>query len=183
MWARGNEILLRCAALAAIMLLLPSPTRSQWDGRVPGRLAALTSGPAAVPLVATLESLSVSALPSALPLSASPTRVGSALIVTTAWTIRPNCTTLRLSSYSGALAAFARDPLSVVLPDKTDRLPLHAGQPLSADDADWPGILQPVGATNHPGSRTDNVELFIDRKDKSRTALPPSAIYILAQAL
>jgi hypothetical protein len=183
MCARRNEYLCRCAALVAIVLLLPPLTWSQWDTRPPGRLAPLTSRPAAVSLVATLESLSVSALPTSLAISASHAGVPPSLTVTTAWTLRANCTTLRLSGYSGALAAFVRDPLSVLPSDKTDRLALYATHPLVVNDTNWTGISQPVGATSHPGNRTDNVELAIDRKDKSGSVSPPSAIYIFAQAL
>src|ERR1700691_5256170 len=105
MYARGNEFLPRYVALAAIVLLLPLSTWGQWDARPPGRLAPLTSGPAPVPLVGTPQSLSVSALPTALPFSASRAQVVPALNVTTAWAIRSNRTILRLSGNSGALTA------------------------------------------------------------------------------
>jgi hypothetical protein len=178
-----HEGLRRCAALVAIALLLPLPGRSQWDAPPRGRLAPLTSGPASVPLVATLESLSVSALPAALPLSTSGARVAPVLTVTTAWTIRANCTTLRVSGYSGALAAFERDPLSVSLPDATGRVLPDPGVAAPVKDTDWPGIAQSVGPGNRPGSRTDNLSFAIDRRRVSSSDSPPSAIYILAQAL
>lgn len=180
MSARGNEFLPRYVALAAIVLLLPLATRGQWDARPPGRLAPLTSGPAAVQLVATLESLSVSALPTALPFSAS--RAPS-LNVTTAWAIRSNRTTLRLSGNSGALAVFDCDPLSVSAPDTTGRLPLHAAPAMSENETDWPGIAQPIDSSGHPGSRTDNVEFVIDRSVRASSDSSHSAIFILAQAL
>jgi hypothetical protein len=182
MCASGNELFCRCIALVAIVLLLPAPAWSQWDASRPGRLAPLTSGPAAIPLVATLESLSVSALPCSLPISASLTRVAPALTVTTAWTIRSNRTILRLSGYSGTLAAFERDPLSVSPLDKTVRLSLHASTAVPANETDWPGIAQPVGPASHPGSRTDNVEFAVNRSDNSSAARTPSPVYILAQA-
>jgi hypothetical protein len=183
MCARGNQIVLQCAAVLAILLLLPSPARAQWDERPPGRLAALTSGPVAIPLVATLESLSVSAQLSALPFSASGGGMTPSLTVNTAWTIRANCTTLRLSGSSGALAAFERDPLSAAPSDKTGRLSPAAVSAVSQNNTDWSGVAQPVGPTSYPGSRTDNVEFAIDRGDKFGSASSPSAIYIFAQAL
>jgi len=180
MYARGNEFLPQCLALAAIVLLLPLSTWGQWDARPPGRLAPLTSGTTAVPLVATLESLSVSALPTALPFSASRAPTFN---VTTAWAIRSNRTILRLSGNSGALAALDRDPLSVSVPDKTVRLPLHPTPAMSKNETDWPGIAQPIGSTSYPGSRTDNVEFVIDRNVMASSASSHFAIFILAQAL
>jgi len=183
MCARRNELRQRCPILIAIVLVLPLPTWGQWQASPLGRLAALTSGPAAVPLVATLESLSVSAMPAPLALSASRPGVAPALTVTTAWTIRSNRTILRLSGYSGAFSAFERDPLSVSVPNQTGRLSLHASSAVSANDTGWPGVAQPVGATSHPGSRTDNVEFYIERSEKSSSSMTPSPVYILAQAL
>jgi hypothetical protein len=183
MSTRGNEFLRRYIALAAIILLLPLASRAQWDARPPGRLAPLTSGPVAIPLVATLESLSVSALPDALPFSASRAHVSPALNVITAWTIRSNRTILRLSGNSGALAAFDCDPLSVSAPDKAGRLPLRATPAMSENETDWPGIAQPIDSSGLPGSRRDNVDFVIDQSNMARSASPSSAIFILAQAL
>jgi hypothetical protein len=183
MYARGNEFRCRFAILMAIVLLLTPMAWSQWDSRPAGRLAPFTSGPAAVSLVATLESLSVSATPAALPVSASASRVAPSLTLTTAWTLRADCTTLRLSGSSGAFTAFGRDPLSVSSRDNPDRLVLHASAAVPANNTGWSGVAQPVGATSRPGTRTDNVELSIDRQDHPGSAAQPSPIYILAQAL
>jgi hypothetical protein len=182
MFARRYELLFRCATLLAAALCLPLFASAQWDARPAGRLAALTSGPVAVPLVATLQSLSVSASPAALPLAAAH-GISPTLTVTTAWTIRANCTTLRLSGNSGALAAFDRDPLTVSPSDKTGRAVPLAASPLPRNDTDWPGIVQPVGPASYPGSRTDNAAFVIDRNGNSTSAAPASPVYILAQAL
>jgi hypothetical protein len=183
MCASGNEHLRRCAALAAMAILLPLSAMGQWDERPPGRLAALTSAPVAVPLVATLESLSVSASPAAVPLPVSSAGTGSSLSVTIAWTIRANCTTLRLSGYSGAFAAFQRDPFSVSPSDSSGRLFPVADRGATLNETDWPGIAQPVGPTSYPGSRTDNLGFVIDRSDNSTSAAFGSPVYIFAQAL
>lgn len=183
MGARGNKVLRRYATLMAIVLFLSPLTWSQWDARPPDRLAALTSGPVAIPLVATLESLSVSALPAALPISASRSGIAPALTVTTAWTIRANFTTVRLSGSSRGFAALDRDPLSVSHPGQLSEFLPAATPTLSPYETDWPGIAQPIGATGRPGSRQDNVEFTIVRKDKSNSESPPSAIYVFAQAL
>lgn len=183
MYARGPEWMLRCAALLA--LLLPaSPARAQWDARPAGRLAALTSGPVAVPLVATLQSLSVSALPVASSISGLPSRGGSSLTVSTAWTIRANCTTLRLSGYAGSFGAqsFSSDPPSFA---GGDLARAAANESIDAtlyeNGSDFSGIAQPVGPTNYPGRRTDNVEVSVHGTDPS--AMPVSPVYIVAQAL
>lgn len=179
MCARHNKLLVRCAALLAVIVVLTPLARAQWDERPAGRLAPLTSGPAAVSLVATLESLSVRALPAA----AAPAGTARALTVTTAWTIRANCTTLRLSGSSGAFTAFEQDPLSVSSSDKTGRLVPIADPGLLPNGTDWPGIAQPVGPTSYPGSRTDNIAFAIDRSDNSTSGASASPVYILAQAL
>lgn len=185
MYARGTEWMLRCAALLA--LLLPaSPARAQWDARPPGRLAALTSGPVAVPLVATLQSLSVNALPAASSISGLPTWKESDLTVTTAWTIRANCTTLRLSGYSGSFEVQSSnsDPPSFAEGDPAGSV---AQEPINdmlyEDGTGFSGIAQPVGPTNYPGSRTDNVEVSMSGPDHSSPAMPVAPIYIVAQAL
>ena len=183
MCARGNKMLQRCAALVAIVLFLAPLTWSQWDARPPGRLAALTSGPVSIPLAATLESLSVSALPAALPVSASRAGFAPALTVTTAWVIRANCTTVRVSGSSGGFAAFDRDPLSVSHPDPlSDSFP-GATPTLSSYETDWPGIAQPVDASGRPGNRRDIIDFTIDRKVKLGADSRPSPIYVFAQAL
>lgn len=183
MCARGNKVLQRYTSLAAIVLFLTPLTWSQWDARPPGRLAALTSGPVSIPLVATLESLSVSALPTAMPISASQASMARSLTVTTAWAIRGNCTTLRLFGSSGGFAAFERDPFSASQPGQMKDSLQGRTPTLSPYETDWPGIAQPVGVTGRPGSREDNVEFTIGRKDKFDSDSPPSAIYVLAQAL
>lgn len=185
MYARGTKLMVRCAALLAV-LLLASPAQAQWDARPPGRLAALTSGPVAVPLVATLQSLSVSAMPAASSISGLPMREGSDLAVTTAWTIRANCTTLRLSGYSGSIAvqSSSSDPPTFA---EGDLAGAAAQEPINAmmheNGTGFSGIAQPVGPTNYPGSRTDSVEVSISGTDPSSSAMPVSSIYIVAQAL
>jgi len=183
MCARGNIVVYRCAVLGAMVLFLSPLARSQWDARPPGRLAGLTSSPVAIPLVATLESLSVSALPVASPVSELSASGARALTVTTAWTIRANCTTVRLSGSSGQFTAFERDPLSVshLQPFKVQAS--AASPTLSSYETDWPGIAQPVGATGRPGSRQDNIEFTIGRKDKVDSPPQPAAVYVFAQAL
>lgn len=183
MYVRGTEWIVRCAALLAV-LLLASPAQAQWDARPPGRLAALTSGPVAVPLVATLQSLSVSAMPVTSSISALPMREGSDLAVTTAWTIRANCTTLRLSGYTGSFGVqtSSSDPLTFTggdLGGAAEQEPINAM--LYQDGTGFSGIAQPVGPTNYPGSRIDNVEL--NPADNPSSAKAVSPIYILAQAL
>ncbi|MGC2638476.1 MAG: hypothetical protein WA294_14935 [Acidobacteriaceae bacterium] len=182
MYARGTGLMLRCAALLAL-LLLASPARAQWDARPPGRLAALTSGPAAVSLVATLESLSVSASPSVLSESVSDGAARQSLTVTTAWTIPANCTTLRLTGYSTGLTTFARDPLSAPAAGASGGLVLRARAGVSENETDWPAIAQPVGPTSYPGSRTDSIQLGIDPDDNASPGVPSSPVFILAQAL
>jgi hypothetical protein len=181
--ARGNQLLRHVLCLLAI--IAPVAPAAFGQGEPPAsRLAALTSRSAAVVLVATLESLSVTTSQAARPLSASPAGGAPSLTVTTSWTIRANCTTLRLSGYSSALAAFARDPLFVSSPDKADRVPLHPGPPtLVSYETAWPAIAQPIGPTSYPGSRTDNIAIAIDRSDNSTSAAPASPLYVLVQAL
>lgn len=183
MCARGKQLVHRCAVVVAIVLYLSPSSWSQWDARPPGRLAALTSGPVAIPLVATLESLSVSALPAAPLVSGGSSDREPALTVTTAWTIRANCTTVRLSSSSGVLAAFASDPFSGSDRKRRGVFPGRGDPTLSPYETDWPGIAQPVGATGRPGSRRDNIEINIDGKDKFDPQSPPAAVYVFAQAL
>lgn len=185
MYARGTEWMLRCAALFALVLLA-APAWAQWDARPPGRLAALTSGPVAVSMVATLQSLSVSALPASFPISAAEARQDPALTVRTAWTIRANCTTLRLSGYQRGAAdqGFGRDPIFAGNAGVTGApTPSPAETVLYENGSDFSGIAQPVGPTNYPGSRTDNIEFDIEGDGFSPPAAASSPVYIVAQAL
>jgi hypothetical protein len=180
--AYGNQLLRHALCLLAILAPIAPAAFGQADTSAT-RPAPLLSRPAAVALVATLESLSVTTSPAGPPLSAWPAD-SAAMAVTTGWTIRANCTTLRVSGYSGGFSVFGRDSLSVSPGDNSDGFPPRSGPPTSSPyEADWAGIAQPVGPTSYPGSRTDNIHVAIDRRGKSGSDAPLSTIYILAQAL
>jgi hypothetical protein len=183
--ARGYQLLRNVIGPVAMLALVASTAPGQGDPAA-GRLGPLIARPAAVSLVATLESLSVTALPAVRPLSAWAVGGAPALSVTTAWTIPANCTTLRLTGYSQPLAAelFGDDPLAADTPDRP-RAPLAEPAPpsLSGDATVFSTIAQPVGSTSFPGSRVDNIQFDNGPAGYSGSAARPSTIYILAQAL
>jgi hypothetical protein len=183
--ARRNRLLRHIVGPLAILSLVASTAPGQGD-RPGDRLGPLISRPAAVSLVATLESLSVTASPASR--AFSPWAAGGvpALTVTTAWTIPANCTTLRLTGYPGSPPAeiASDDPLAARNSD-TPRLVLaEPVSPLVSGDATvLPAIAQPVGITSFPGSRIDNIQFVNGRGGNSGSNARPSTIYILAQAL
>lgn len=185
MLARGKHYVRRTGAFLALTLVA-SLASAQGTARDPGRLAPLTARPATVSLVATLESLSVTAVPSVAAVSTSRAGAAQDLTVTTAWAIRANCTTLRLTGYTTAFAStdFARDPLSVIPSDAGLREPrLSGGHDLPRNGAGFPVATQPTGSTSHPGIRTDKIDLAINQRAKPNITQQVSTIFILAQAL
>lgn len=176
----GNQRLRRYAALITTLFFLSPASRSQWEPHPAERFVPLASRPAAVSLTATLESLSVSALSPAAPFPG--VRAGSGVTLLTSWAIRANTTTLRLSGNAAPLAAFAGN---VSLPLAGAPMPDSAwGENRGwgpGPEGDWPGISQPIGATNLPGNRQDWFDP--ETGTAAETGPEPPTIYILAQAL
>lgn len=185
----------RLVNLTVLLVLAVPAALGQWERGATGRLAALNARPAAVGLTATLESLSVTASPTAANLGEQVDRGANRWAITTAWTIPANCTTVRLSGYpdnvagAGGFFPGAEDPFSESN-DSPDGTSTQSFAPPGAAGS-LPGtgiggitlVNQPMGATSLPGSRTDNISIAIGRSDiRPGTATNPG-LTILVQAL
>ena len=178
----GSHFLCRVAGFVLVALLSSPLALCQWDARPSGRLAPLTSGPATVVLVARLESLSVTAAPEGIPAPYSADSGADALAVTTTWTMRAECTTLRVMTHFGTAfdpgqgtlgsgaGAFATDS-----PDAS----AEYGARFADGDAERMLMTQPIGATGRPGSRMNNIQVVMGRKDQQDNP----TLDILIQAL
>jgi len=169
MHPRENQRLRRYAALTTTLFFLSPASQSQWEPHPAERFVPLASRPAVIPLTATLESLSVSALAPAAPLSGI--RAGAGVTLLTSWAIRANTTTLRLSGEA------ATQPDAAAWGESR-----NGGRSQDwRDNEDWPGISQPIGATNLPGNREDWFDPRMGRRQGPDADQP--TVYILAQAL
>lgn len=168
----GSHFLCRVAGFVLIALLSSPLALCQWDARPQGRLAPLTSGPATVLLVARLESLSVTAAPAVVPAPYSADSGTDALAVTTSWTMRAECTTLRVMTHFGTAFGSGQGAqgsggglFPADAPDSSAEYPVQSlGQNVTTADAERMLMTQPIGATSRPGSRINNIQVVMDRK-------------------
>lgn len=143
----------------------------------------LNSSAASVVLIATLESLSIAATPTiAIPLVSGGTATNSfPIAITTAWAVRSSRTTIRVVGYF-ALATSALStgdklpsnvPAATILGQVTTGVPITftaftETAALGPAGAGLTLFTQPVGGTNLAATRTDRLNLDIDRRSQPR---------------
>ncbi len=191
----GNHLLRGATCLLLTAVPLSPLAFCQFGSSPRGRLSPLTSRSATVMLVATLESLSVSAAPAAVPASQFGDNIPPALALTTSWAIRRDCTTLRLVGY------FAPDPLAQTGGRLQSLLPAKAFDPSAAGPATpfapvtQSGSLasgiglslftQRLGVASKYTSRVDKIRFAIDAANTTQpySSRASGLLVILAEAL
>jgi len=185
----------RLAFLTGLITLTVPGALGQWERGAAGRLAALNARPAAVGLTATLESLSVTASPADSNNGRPGDRGVNRWVITMAWAIPANCTTIRLTGYFPNPAASgevfrtvqdqdweAGDPPNNTL-SQAFALPGEAGSRSAAGMGGITLVTQPMGATSLPDSRSDNILIAPGRVNIRPDAAIGRELSILVQAL